>query len=240
MEAAAGTPESFIGSDVDAVTVLIVDDDPNIRLIMDEILTAGDRTLVFADSGEAALRVLRQLTPAAILLDVHMAGMSGFETARLIRGRPRLSGIPIVFMTGVSTNELAVEKGYQLGAVDYLLKPIIPEVLESKVAAFCTLAQQRQLLESQRDKLKVAETRLQEANNALRRLATTDALTGLGNRAHFDEELRALHERSIRTNAGYAVLMVDLNRFKQVNDEHGHAAGDRVLINVAARLDPIH
>lgn len=236
MEAAAGTPEPFIGSDVDAVTVLIVDDDPNIRLIMDEILTADDRTLVFADSGEAALRVLRQLTPAAILLDVHMAGMSGFETARLIRGRPRLSGIPIVFMTGVSTDELAVEKGYQLGAVDYLLKPIIPEVLESKVAAFCTLAQQRQLLESQRDKLKVAETRLQEANNALRRLATTDALTGLGNRAHFDEELRALHERSIRTNAGYAVLMVDLNRFKQVNDEHGHAAGDRVLINVAARL----
>lgn len=218
------------------VPVLIVDDDRDIRMVMEEVLASPDRELVFAESGEEALRLLRNLTPAAILLDVRMGGMSGFEVARLIRGRTRLASTPIVFMTGVSTDELAVEQGYRLGAVDYLLKPFIPEVLESKVAAFCTLARQRQILETQRDQLAAAETRLKEANSQLARLATTDVLTGLGNRALFDEVMQTTHDRESRTNGSYAVMMIDLDGFKQVNDTLGHAAGDQVLTGVGERL----
>lgn len=232
-----------VGASIDAalaepapVPVLIVDDDRDIRLVMEEVLASPDRELVFAESGEEALRLLRNLTPAAILLDVRMEGMSGFEVARLIRGRTRLASTPIVFMTGVSTDELAVEQGYKLGAVDYLLKPFIPEVLESKVAAFCTLARQRQVLENQRDQLTAAETRLKEANGELARLATTDVLTGLGNRALFDDVLQTTHDRESRTNGGYAAMMIDLDGFKAVNDTLGHAAGDQVLAGVGERL----
>lgn len=219
-----------------AVPVLIVDDDPNIRLVMEEVLARDGRKLVFANSGEDALRILRHLTPAAILLDVHMGGMSGFETAKLIRGRSRLASTPIVFMTGVSTDELAMEQGYSLGAVDYLLKPIIPEVLESKVEAFCTLARQRQELEDRWDKLAVTEMHLEEANAALAHLASTDTLTGLKNRSEFDSVLAGTADRASRAGQSYAIVMIDLDGFKQVNDTWGHLVGDQVLAEVGRRI----
>ena len=218
------------------VPVLIVDDDPHIKLVMEEVLASDNRELVFANSGEDALRILRHLTPAAILLDVHMGGMSGFETAKLIRGRSRLASTPIVFMTGVSTDELAMEQGYSLGAVDYLLKPIIPEVLASKVEAFCTLARQRQELEDRWDKLAVTEMHLEQANAQLAHLASTDTLTGLSNRSEFDSVLAETHERASSGGQSYAIVMIDLDGFKQVNDTWGHLAGDQVLAEVGRRI----
>jgi len=94
---------------------------------------------VKAHSGEQALRCLLNQDFAAVLLDVQMPGMDGFETARLIRERERTQHIPIIFLTAFSTSDMLLLKGYSLGAVDYLLKPIEPEILISKVAVFVDL-----------------------------------------------------------------------------------------------------
>lgn len=220
------------------VPILVVDDDAGMRMSIEEVLTNDTRRLILADSGESALRALRRDpdTPAAILLDVNLGGMSGLDTARLIRGNNRLKTIPIVFMTGMSTDDPIMDEAYNLGAVDYLIKPIVPAILESKVSALCDLYRQRVIIENQRDTLAAAQAELAAANERLRELATTDPLTGLANRAGFTEALAAAQARQERRDEPYAIALLDLDRFKAVNDQYGHASGDRVLTTAATRI----
>ncbi len=121
------------------VNVLLVDDHPENLLALEAILCSLGQNLVRANSGKEALRCLLNLDFAVILLDVQMPGMDGFETATLIRERERSQHTPIIFLTAFSTNDALVFQGYALGAVDYLLKPIEPEILKSKVAVFVDL-----------------------------------------------------------------------------------------------------
>jgi signal transduction histidine kinase len=121
------------------VNVLLVDDHPENLVALEAVLCGLGQTLVKAQSGEKALRCLLQHDFAVILLDVQMPGMDGFETARLIRQHPRSRATPIIFLTAYSDNEALKSKGYRLGAVDYLLKPIDPEILVSKVTVFVEL-----------------------------------------------------------------------------------------------------
>lgn len=220
------------------VPILVVDDDAGMRMSIEEVLANDTRRLILADSGESALRALRRdpETPAAILLDVNLGAMSGLETARLIRGNGRLKTIPIVFMTGMSTDDPIMDEAYKLGAVDYLIKPIVPGILESKVSALCDLYRQRVIIEKQRDTLAAARSELAAANARLRELAITDSLTGLANRAGFTEALAAAQARLERRDESYAIALLDLDGFKAVNDQHGHASGDRILETVATRI----
>lgn len=119
--------------------VLIVDDHPENLLALEAVLTPLGARLTRAGSGEEALREVLREDFAAILLDVQMPGMDGFETAAMIRGRERSAHTPIIFLTALSTDLENVARGYEAGAVDYVLKPFDPLVLRSKVRVFCDL-----------------------------------------------------------------------------------------------------
>src|SRR4028119_52804 len=126
------------------VNVLLVDEHPENLLALEAILNSPDQHLVKANSGQEALRCLLNQDFAVILLDVQMPGMDGFETATLIRNRARSQHTPIIFITAFSTSDNHVSRGYSLGAVDYLFKPIEPEILISKVAVFVCLFKKTQ------------------------------------------------------------------------------------------------
>lgn len=123
----------------DRVNILLVDDQPNNLLALEAMLEDLGENLVRAESGEKALKALLDRDFAVILLDVQMPGMDGFETAQIIREREKSKYTPIIFVTALSRSETNVFKGYSLGAVDYLFKPIVPEILRSKVSVFVDL-----------------------------------------------------------------------------------------------------
>ncbi len=118
--------------------ILIVDDRPDKLLVFKTILEDLDQNIITLQSGENALRWLLDNECAVMLLDVNMPGMDGFETAQLIRGRRKTAHMPIIFITA-HADEMRIEKGYSLGAVDYMLSPAVPSVLRSKVMVFVQL-----------------------------------------------------------------------------------------------------
>src|SRR5437763_13809147 len=121
--------------------ILLVDDQPANLLALECILEGLGHNLVNAHSGAAALQLLLDRDFAVVLLDVRMHGMDGFETARLIRSQERSRHTPIIFLTAHDDNRLDVEQAYNLGAVDYLVKPLIPVILRAKVTGFVELYQ---------------------------------------------------------------------------------------------------
>ncbi|MBO0857943.1 MAG: response regulator [Chloracidobacterium sp.] len=151
------------------VNILLVDDNPSNLLALETILQASDRNLVRASSGEEALRFLLDDDAAVILLDVHMPSISGLETAALIRGRERTRDVPIIFLTAYSAGDLSVTQGYSLGAVDYIVKPIDPDALKSKVAVFVELYRKTEQIKRQADLLREQNIEIENAN--LQRLA---------------------------------------------------------------------
>ncbi|WP_146209915.1 response regulator [Vitiosangium sp. GDMCC 1.1324] len=144
------------------VDVLAVDDTPaNLRSL--EVLMADlGANIVPASSGDEALRLLLERDFALILLDVQMPGMDGYETASLIRMRERTRHIPIIFITAFNRSEVNVTRGYELGAVDYLFKPIVPEILRTKVGVFLELHRKKEEVRRQAELLRQAENREHE------------------------------------------------------------------------------
>ncbi len=131
------------------VNILIVDDRPDKLLAHETILADLDQNLVRATSGRDALRSLLHQDFAVILLDVNMPGMDGFETAALIRQRPRSETTPIIFISAVNDTENHVSRGYSLGAVDYILTPVVPEILRAKLAVFVDLYKKTEQIKRQ-------------------------------------------------------------------------------------------
>src|SRR5256714_2424160 len=121
------------------VSILIVDDRPDKMLAYEAILSDLKENIVCARSGKEALRCLLKQDFAVILLDVNMPVMDGFETAALIRQRQRSETTPIIFISAVNDTETHVSRGYSLGAVDYILTPVVPEILRAKIAVFVDL-----------------------------------------------------------------------------------------------------
>jgi len=138
----------------DYINILLVDDKPENILSLEAVLDHPDYRLVRAGSGEEALARALEDDFAVILLDAHMPGLDGFETASLIRGRDKSKYTPIIFITAVSKDDREVRRGYALGAVDYIFKPFIPEILKAKVAFFSELYQKTVALKQQAEQLK--------------------------------------------------------------------------------------
>ncbi len=166
--------------------ILVVDDDAQSCLALRELLTSPDRNIVVARSGEEALRCVLRDDYAVILMDARMPGMDGFETARRIRQRERSRHIPIIFLTGAYEDTLSAFRGYEVGAVDYLIKPLVPEVLRSKIAVFIELHQHNALLRRSEESLRALAAHLQSVREEERtRIAREvhdelgQALTGL-------------------------------------------------------------
>jgi PAS domain S-box-containing protein len=137
--------------------ILLVDDRRENLLALEAILEPLGQTLLFADSGEEALRTLLKDEVALILLDVQMPVMDGFATASLIKKRERTKHIPIIFVTAISKDEEHVFRGYSTGAVDYIFKPFSPEVMRSKVSVFIELHEKNAQLQRQAEQLKERE-----------------------------------------------------------------------------------
>jgi len=159
------------------IKILLVDDTPENLVSLEAALSVLDEELVMAHSGKEALRYLLEDDFAAILLDVRMPEMDGFETAELIRNRPRSRQTPILFLTGYR-NEEHLFRGYDLGAVDFLFKPIVPEVLRSKVSVFVELSRSNAKLQEQADALRRQAEALQKTEQKFRSLleAAPDAM----------------------------------------------------------------
>jgi PAS domain S-box-containing protein len=151
------------------IKILLVDDTPDNLVSIEAALSGLGEELVLANSGKEALRHLLHEDFAAILLDVRMPDMDGFETAELIRSRPRSRQTPILFLTGYR-NEEHLFRGYDLGAVDFLFKPIVPEVLRSKVAVFVDLSRGNARLKEQAGALRKQAEVLQKAELKFRSL----------------------------------------------------------------------
>lgn len=159
------------------VKILLVDDTPENLVSLEAALSGLGEELVMANSGKEALHHVLNDDFAAILLDVRMPDMDGFETAELIRSRPRSRQIPILFLTGYR-NEEHLFRGYNLGAVDFLFKPIVPEILRSKVAVFVELSRSKRKLVEQAEVLRRQAAVLQKAELKFRSLfeAAPDAM----------------------------------------------------------------
>jgi len=208
------------------VKILMIDDSRDKLLAMESILQSLGVTLVKAFSGPEGLRLLLKQEFAVILLDVNMPGMDGFETAGLIRQRRSLEHIPILFVTALSTTDADIFKGYSFGAVDYVLTPILPEILRTKVGVFVELWKQRRALEAQAESLKrlnqdlVARAdQLSAANRELESFCYTIA-----------HDLRA----PLRAVEGLTAGIVE--DFGQHFDETGHESAERIR-DAAARMD---
>lgn len=143
------------------VNILLVDDKPENLLALEAILDSLDQNIVKAKSGAEALKYLLKQDFAVILLDVQMPVMNGFETAKLIRSRPTSEYTPIIFITALNRDEEYVCQGYSIGAVDYLFKPIVPEILLAKVRTFISLFKATQVLKKQTLDLKAVNRELE-------------------------------------------------------------------------------
>lgn len=151
--------------------ILLVDDHPENLIALEAILDKLGQNLVKAYSGEEALRCLLHQDFAAILLDVQMPGMDGFETATLIRQRERSRHTPIIFLTALNTSDIFVFKGYEIGAVDYLSKPIDAAILTSKVSVFVDLFKKTMEVQRQAAELAAINTKLKQSEQQFRSLS---------------------------------------------------------------------
>jgi signal transduction histidine kinase len=133
--------------------ILAVDDYPANLLAIQRILAPLGHEVVRAHSGEEALRLVSEREFAVILMDAHMPGLNGYETTRLIKDQPGGNGVPIIFLTGIDRDPLCSFRGYDHGAVDYLVKPIEPHVLRSKISVFVELFRRREQLRVQSELL---------------------------------------------------------------------------------------
>src|SRR3954463_15924920 len=143
----------------DPVKILLVDDRPENLLALEAILEPLGQILVRANSGPEALKKVLETDFAAILLDVQMPGMNGFEVAEIIKSSERSRTIPIIFLSAISKEDAYVFKGYSMGAVDYVFKPFNTDVLRSKVAVFVDLYLKQREIQRQADLLREAEKR---------------------------------------------------------------------------------
>ncbi|MPZ45977.1 MAG: response regulator [Betaproteobacteria bacterium] len=180
------------------VNLLLVDDQPARLLSYDAILAGLGHNLVHARSGEEALQRLMELDFAAILLDINMPGMDGFETAALIHQHPRFEKTPIIFVTAVHVTDLDRLKGYTLGAVDYVYVPVIPEILRGKVQVLVELYRHRRELELVNQKLARSNTELAQANIALQAEKTRELEALNASLAAANQELERTN-RSLQT-----------------------------------------
>ncbi|MFL6637787.1 MAG: response regulator [Paraburkholderia graminis] len=158
------------------VNILIVDDIAHNITALKALLTRPDVAVLVADSGTAALDLLLKHEVALAILDVNMPGMNGFELAALMRGSPRTSHVPIIFLTATAQDASRTFRGYEAGAVDFLYKPFDPRILQSKVDVFVQLEQQKRQLAAQL----VTTRQMLEANEMLMAVLSHDLRTPLG------------------------------------------------------------
>ena len=192
----------------------MVDDDDDGRDALAALLEAHGYGVMSARDGSEALRTTERDSPSLVISDVVMPFVDGFELVRKLRARATSADVPVILLTGHDETTRRVE-GLDLGADDFLAKPVAPAELLARVRVHLRHAERRRELE---------------------RRVHVDPLTEVLNRRGVMVTLSRELERSRRDGTPMSVLMLDVDRFKQLNDNHGHAAGDAVLRSIARRL----
>lgn len=201
--------------------ILVVDDDQNVRVLTRQCLEAENMIVVEASDGFEAIDTFVRERPDLVFLDVEMPGMSGLEACKRIRALPQGESIPIMIVTG-SDDRQSIDQGFEAGATQYKTKPVNWSLLGRDVQYMLRASNAFNSLKRQEDRL--------------RYLAYYDPLTSLPNRRSFNEQLSRLLKRSQRHNTSAALLFIDLDHFKRINDSIGHARGDSLLVEIAKRL----
>lgn len=209
---------------------LLVEDTLTSATLICQMLERIGLETVHVANGEAGVAMFKREKPDLVLLDIVMPGMDGYEVARNIReSQSRDDWTPIIFLSAQAGDECLV-KGIDAGGDDYLVKPVSEKVLQAKVRAQLRMIQMRHQLVRMSQKLN-------EANQALTRLAGIDGLCGIANRRVFDESLGREWRRARRNGGPLSVIVLDVDHFKLFNDEYGHLAGDACLKRVAKALE---
>jgi len=216
------------------VKILVIDDMPANLMVLGAALE-GEFALQFATSGPAGIALALANPPELILLDVMMPEVDGFETFRRLAAQPSLIHIPVMFVTGLNDVESEVT-GLALGAADYLTKPINIAIARHRIRNLLERERLRHDVQMQRDRLQEEIERRIKSEEQVRQLAFHDTLTGLPNRRMLGDRLTQAMSASKRSGLYGALMFLDLDNFKRLNDLHGHAVGDMLLTEVATRL----
>ena len=184
------------------IKILVVDDREDNLFSIEAILEKDNYTIIKAGSGRAALKILLQQQDfSLILMDVQMPELNGFETATIIYERDKLKAIPIIFITAHDYDEEYIYKGYRMGGVDYIYKPINPELLRIKVGVFVELYRKNQ-------QLQLHEQKLLETNKALQK--------EIDDRKLSEEKIRILNEQLVENNTHLKTVNAELDQFAYV------------------------
>lgn len=204
--------------------ILVADDSKTFRSLINASLTNLGHEVLLAEKGSEAIELYQKYHPDLVILDVMMEEMNGFDCARRIRAINTDNWIPIIFLSATVDDE-SISKGIEAGGDDYLTKPYSEVTLQAKIKAMQRIAEMR--------------NRLCNAMGELRKITSIDVLTGVYNRFQFDLTLREKLAFANRHNHLIALLFIDLDHFKNINDTLGHEYGDLLLKEVALRIKSI-
>ena len=193
--------------------VVLADDDPSIRLMIRHVLESEEFDIVEAADGLEAIKAVEKHHPALVLLDAVMPGIDGFTTCKQIKDKGH-TDIPVMMITGLD-DDASVERAYDVGAIDYITKPIKWAVLKHRVKSVVAAV--------------VSERKVQL-------LAYRDTLTNLPNRLLFADRLEHALIRAHRHRESIALMLIDIDDFKLVNDSFGHEAGDKLIMAIGDLL----
>lgn len=204
-----------------AQRILVAEDSALLRRMIGDVLRQNGWEVLETGDGPSTLELARAENPSVLLMAREMDGLDGLAVLDALRTDPRTADIPVVFVTG-HTDARDLAEGLERGAHDYVRKPVDPVELVARIRTAL--------------RLRSLHDELARRNAELEKLARTDVLTGLANRRNADDVLRATIASARRHDRTLSAVLIDLDRFKSINDVHGHAAGDAVLREVAARL----
>jgi diguanylate cyclase (GGDEF)-like protein len=198
----------------DKFRLLLVEDEPTQRMMLERQLTKAGYLVETAENGEQALKKILEGQFQILLTDWDMPGMDGPTLCKRVRDANLSTYIYILLLTGhLTTDDLVV--GLGAGANDYIRKPANPAELLARLSAGSRIVR--------------LEQSLREANEKIQLLSITDPLVGTYNRRYLNDQLLKEVERARRYNRPLGVIMADIDKFKRINDERGHASGDEVL-----------
>ncbi|MEI7970217.1 MAG: HDOD domain-containing protein [Betaproteobacteria bacterium] len=233
--ASASATSAGAPAEVEALRILVVDDDSTVLKVVSRLLAQEGYSVGTAHDGRDALRLAVSGKPQMIVCDWLMPGMDGLSLCRSLRATDEGKRIYFLLLTSNEEEDRLVE-AFEAGVDDFITKPVSRRVLTARLRAGLRVIRMQQEIERDSQSLRRFATELALANRRLRQAALTDPLTALPNRRYAMERLDQEWSASLRNRRTFSVMMVDIDRFKAVNDAHGHEAGDQVLRQVAITL----
>jgi len=190
---------------------ILLIDDSHLQVEALSNILSPQYTLKTANTGEDGLALIKKYNIDLIILDLFLPGMSGFEVLCHLKESEETKHIPVIFITSSNSDQDEI-KGLALGAVDYVRKPFVDAAVKLRVDMHLKLTSQMKEIE---------------------RLSLTDGLTGVNNRRSFEQAIKSEWGRAMRSKEWLGMLMIDVDNFKQLNDDYGHLSGDLCLKNIA-------